>query len=184
MSPFDGTDNGSSIVSDAITIINTLPGAPVVQISPTGAEPYDDILCDIVTPSFDPDNDTISYHIVWFADGVEQLALEDVDLVDSIYTSNGETWKCVVTPNDGSGDGAVAQAFQNVADVTAPNTPVFDAMEEYYNEGSVTISGLTEADADVTINTSALDDADCNITPAKQHLLQLMQMEHFPIPSN
>jgi hypothetical protein len=76
----------------------------VVDVTPDSPYTTDDLLCSITTPSTDADGDTVSYSYAWYKDDVLQASLT-TNTVDDTLTTKGETWKCVVTPNDGSADG-------------------------------------------------------------------------------
>ena len=101
--PFDGEDYGTS-KEDTITISNSPPSpAPVVDITPDFPFTTDDLVCTIITPSIDPDGDTVTYTYEWYKNDVLQSDLTTVttDLsvtLDSSNTHKGEVWKCVVTP--------------------------------------------------------------------------------------
>ena len=77
--------------------------------------------------------------------------LNNINPLSSSYTSNGETWTCTVTPNDGSIDGNSAFDSQTILDITAPDIPILDSIHPYQNENILTISGTTEPSSIVTI---------------------------------
>ncbi len=103
----DGADTSTS-TSSTITVSDTPPTAPVVEITPADAISGDDLTCTVVSPGMDVDGDSLSYAFRW-----------DVD--DSGYTSaasgatssvvNGadvgwsETWTCDATASDGTATG-------------------------------------------------------------------------------
>jgi outer membrane protein assembly factor BamB len=133
--PYDGTDCGTP-EEDTITISNSPPTDPVVDVTPKSPHTTDDLTCTVTSPSSDPDGDTIAYTYEWYRNGGLQSALTTVttDLSVTISSSNtakGEVWRSVVTPNDGTENGPTAQdevmilntlPTQPVVDVT-PNTP-------------------------------------------------------------
>ncbi|MBM3131678.1 MAG: hypothetical protein FJZ95_01420 [Chloroflexi bacterium] len=84
------------------------PAAPVVKIVPDLPRYGDDLVCTVTTESTDPEGDPVSYSYAWFKDGILQPELT-TDTVDASYTEWGETWRCVVTPNDGILDGPSAE---------------------------------------------------------------------------
>ncbi len=103
VTPNDGLLDGPS-GEDQVTLQNEPPTPPVVDIIPDSPQTSDHLLCTITTQSTDPDGDAISYSYAWYKDGVLQPELT-ADTVDSSNTQCGESWKCVVTPNDGFLDG-------------------------------------------------------------------------------
>jgi len=85
-------------------ILDTPPTAPVVDMIPGSPRSDDNLVCRIIAQSTDPDGDAIGYSYAWYKDGILQPGLT-TDTVDSSETEWGETWKCIVTPNDGLLDG-------------------------------------------------------------------------------
>ncbi|HUV43683.1 MAG TPA: PKD domain-containing protein, partial [Dehalococcoidales bacterium] len=119
--PFDGTDTGGP-VEGTITISNSPPTAPVVDVTPDAPVTGDDLLCSITTASTDPDDDDITYSYAWYKDDVLQPGLT-TDAVPAASTAEGETWKCVVTPNDGTDSGATGEDQATTAYVPLPPPP-------------------------------------------------------------
>lgn len=63
--PFDGIDTGTP-VEDTITISNSLPTAPVVDVTPEVPLTADDLVCSITTPGSDADDDAVTYSYAWY----------------------------------------------------------------------------------------------------------------------
>jgi hypothetical protein len=99
--PFDGEDYGAS-KEDTITISNSPPSAPVVDVIPDFPVTTDDLVCIIVTPSVDPDGDTVTYTYEWYKNGVLQPEYT-TNTVPANATTFGDVWKCVVTPHGSDG---------------------------------------------------------------------------------
>jgi C1A family cysteine protease len=117
VTPKDGTLDGSP--GDAqVTIQNSPPAAPVVDITPDIPLTTDDLVCTITIQSTDPDGDAITYTYQWYKDGALQQTTATMDLSDTLssaLTTKGEAWECVVTPNDGTTDGPSVTAAEVVA---------------------------------------------------------------------
>jgi subtilisin family serine protease len=96
---------------------NSPPTAPVVDVIPDSPKTGDDLLCSIATPSTDADGDTVTYSYAWYKDDALQGGLTG-DTVISANTSEGEVWRCVVTPNDGTVDGPTGQGEVTITQVT------------------------------------------------------------------
>jgi len=111
VTPNDGDEDGSSVASGTITILNTTPEAPTIAIDPLDPAAGDDLLCSVEVEAADTDQDDIDYAFVWTVDGAEFSAATTTELTgDTIladHTSPGEVWECEVTPNDGEIDGPV-----------------------------------------------------------------------------
>lgn len=86
----------------------TAPTAPIVNITPASPQKSDDLTCQITTESTDPDGDPINYSYNWYNDGVLQPE-STTNTIDSSYTEWGETWKCVVIPDDGLSYGSTGE---------------------------------------------------------------------------
>ncbi|MBM3131676.1 MAG: hypothetical protein FJZ95_01410, partial [Chloroflexi bacterium] len=84
------------------------PEAPVIHIEPASPQKEDALVCTITAESIDPDGDPITYSYAWFKDGILQPELITATVAAS-YTEWGETWRCVVIPNDGILDGPAAE---------------------------------------------------------------------------
>ena len=100
----DGTDTDSETITITVSNVNRVPTAPTVAITPTNPTTNNDLICSIITLSTDPDGDAITYTYTWYKDNIEQTGLT-TDTVSSSYTSSAETWKCILTPNDGTVEG-------------------------------------------------------------------------------
>ncbi len=104
-------------VTDEITISNSPPTQPTVDVTPDAPRTADDLTAT-ATGSTDFDEDEVSYGYKWYKDDVHQAAYDDATAVPSEVTASGEVWRCEVTPNDGEEDGPSEQD-----EVTIQNTP-------------------------------------------------------------
>jgi len=98
-------------------IVNNPPGAPVVDVIPDPSVTTDNLVASITTESVDPDGDDVTYSYEWYRNDLWQEDLTS-NTVTSDLTAKGETWRCVVTPNDGYVDGDSAHD-----QVTIQNSP-------------------------------------------------------------
>jgi len=167
VTPFDGTDTGTSVSSTAITVLNSPPTAPVVSIDPSdpGAS-HDDLLCEIDTASTDDDGDSIDYGMAWTVDGLSYSAgggdtgdtgggwlgpfttTWSDDSVSGEDTLEDEEWTCSATPDDGDDAGSAG-------------------------EGSVTILSLVEEICTLEVSDPASDSStSCSFTPTEAGLLR------------
>jgi len=88
------------------------PGAPVVEIDPAAPTQGQNLVCQIATPSDDPDGDPVDYTYAWQRDG-SPTALTG-SLLGWEETAVGEDWTCVVTPDDGTLVGEAGEATVTV----------------------------------------------------------------------
>jgi hypothetical protein len=94
-------------------------------VTPDNPKTEDDLTCTITVPSVDPDGDPVTYRYRWYKDDVHQPPFDELDVVPASATAKGETWKCVVTPNDGTSDGWSGQDSVTLANA-APTQPTID----------------------------------------------------------
>jgi hypothetical protein len=151
VTPFDGIDSGE-IGSDTVIIqerlptepINTPPTAPEVSIVPDPVYTNMSLICNIITPSTDVDNDTITYFYEWFLNG-STTEFTGATL-SSIYTHPNDIWICVVTPFDGQDYGPSGIDNIKIQDEdiptpenTAPTAPVvFISPDPAYSNNTLT----------------------------------------------
>jgi hypothetical protein len=140
--PFDGEDYGAS-KEDTITISNSPPSAPVIDVTPDFPVTTDDLVCTIITPSIDPDGDPVTYTYEWYKNDILQPAYTTNTLPAST-TTVGDVWKCVVTPHGSDGPPDWDQ-------VTIQNSPPVLAYigPKSVNEGTMLSFTATATDPDV-----------------------------------
>ncbi|WP_455392457.1 LamG-like jellyroll fold domain-containing protein [[Eubacterium] cellulosolvens] len=94
-----------------IEVLNNPPTKPNVTILPKTPNTNDDLRA-YVTNSTDIEAEPITYYYEWYKNTELQPELT-TELVPAIYTFKNESWKCIVTPNDGydNGPGAEVEAF-------------------------------------------------------------------------
>jgi len=140
--PFDGEDYGTS-TEDSITISNSPPSAPVIDLTPDFPVTTDDLVCIITTPSIDPDGDPVTYTYEWYKNDILQLTYTTNTLPASA-TTVGDVWKCVVTPHGSDGP-------PDWDEVTIQNSPPVLAYigPKSVNEGTMLSFTATATDPDV-----------------------------------
>ncbi len=111
VTPSDGEEDGVTSTSTTITVSNSPPSAPVVEITPEDAVEGDDLTCTVTTESTDADGDALTYAFEWDVDG-EMYDGADDDVLDSVVDGTDvgaeETWTCEVIANDGTDESGVA----------------------------------------------------------------------------
>ena len=147
---YDGVASGTIHSSNALTVVNSAPEAPQIEVQPTNAEPEDNLSCVVTVGSYDADGDTVTYSYQWYLNGFQQVSLT-TNTVGSAYTANNDQWSCLVTPHDGTITGASDSDSQVVADSTSPDAPLLDAIDLYRNNGTITITGTAEADSNIQL---------------------------------
>ncbi len=140
VTPFDGTDIGSTMTSSAVTVVNTAPGQPTVVIDPD--QPYsgvDDLLCVVDLEADDVDEDPLSYTMTWLVDGLDYSDATTTtwtgDTVPSSDTLGGERWECSALPDDGEAEGTAGTMEVLVNDCFSVD---FDGSSSYGTVGDST----------------------------------------------
>ena len=110
-------DSDGLYAEDSIVVlVNDLPSAPTVSISPASPVTGDDLAAVIDVDSTDLEGHTMTYTYAWSLGGVA-AGVTSTSLPSS-YTTRGDTWQVDVLPNDGYGDGDLGSAT-----VIIGNTP-------------------------------------------------------------
>ena len=141
--------DGFSTTELVDVIVNDLPGAPVISLSPDPASTSDDLVVSIDTPSSDAEGDTITYTYAWTVDGVASSASSSATF-PAASTARDQLVAVTVTPNDGVGDGDSATASLTVHNsAPALSSVVLDPDPAYVADTlSCTPSGASDADGD------------------------------------
>jgi hypothetical protein len=149
--PYDTKDYGTE-KSAARTISNSLPSAPVIDILPGSPGDNEDLVSTIAAASTDLDNDSITYSYQWYKNDVLQAG-QTANTLSKLLTSIGENWKCVVTPNDGTVNGATGSDNVTIvsSDTTAPTITIVNPA----NGGSLS-TGTTSTYINITTNENAV----------------------------
>jgi hypothetical protein len=148
-------------------IVNSLPTAPVVDVTPDQPHTGIDLVCNITSPSTDPDGDTITYTYQWYRDGALQPSMV-TETVSAANTDVGEVWRCVVVPSDGWDDGPGAYDEVTIGE-DSPTEPatITDATPDFGEPGDTlnviitgtNFNGTTAVDfgAWITVNSFVVD---------------------------
>jgi len=83
---------------------NTPPEPPEIQVTPSCPVPGQDLICEIVTASFDAEGTALDYVFEWTLDGVAVATQENTtwpgDTIDGATVAAG-VWTCTVVADDG-----------------------------------------------------------------------------------
>lgn len=139
----------------AEVIVNGLPTAPIVTISPVDPVTTDDLVAEIVVDGIDPEGDDVSYGYSWTVDGV--ATDHTTNTVPGGDTLKNQRWEVTVTALDpyGIGDASsiattVLNSLPEIIGVTLSPTVarVADTL-------TCSVDGATDADADLVTYTYA-----------------------------
>ena len=149
------TDGLSTEASIDITI-NAVPTAPDLSLSPDPAYTADTLNVS-ASGSTDPDGSgTVSYAYAWYEDGILSTASTTASFPSS-DTTKDRTYRVVVTPSDGTGAGATAEAEVTVIN-TAPvlSGPTLSASTVVVGDTLTCTATATDDDAADTVSLSYL----------------------------
>jgi len=145
----DGTTTASA-TSSSVTVSNTAPTAPVVEITPADAEHGDDLTCSVTTASYDADGDALTYSFDWDVDGVVYGGAADggtSSLVDGGDVGGEQVWTCEVVAGDGTSSGTAGSDRLTTASGFTDYTTTDGSTMVAITAGSFSM-GSTTGDAD------------------------------------
>ena len=138
VTPEDGGGPGEAATA-SVTIRNTAPSAPGVEINPEVPEAgVDDIWCGVTAPAGDDDGDTLSYTITWTKNGSSFTGTTTTvytnDTVPTTALSPSDTFTCSVTATDGSATSAAATDSVSVlgSTTTIGNATPFTTWQTFF----------------------------------------------------
>lgn len=102
---------------------NEPPSAPTVRIAPESPAVDEDLRCQRLQPSVDPEGDLLTYIVSWEVDG--QATDHDSEVLEAALTAADETWTCIMVASDGSSDSPPGMDSVQVSEQNrAPGAPV------------------------------------------------------------
>ena len=118
ITPNDGSVDGTTGTSSTVTVSNTAPTEPGVEVTPADAVEGDDLTCAVTTASTDADGDALTYAFAWDVAGVAYTSATDSatdSVVDGADVGGSEEWACAVVATDPEGASTEAEASVTVA---------------------------------------------------------------------
>jgi hypothetical protein len=118
--PGDGFDEGATVLSNEVSILNSLPTISAARITPENGNTCADFRCEGVDAR-DPDpNDIVGYATTWFVNGT---AISSG--LASLQLAPGDTLSCRLSPTDGTVSNGVTLYGEPVASapITVTNVP-------------------------------------------------------------
>lgn len=150
--------DSSGLYATAIStfIVDGVPTAPGVSISPGNPYTDDDLVVSIDSPSVDPEGDSLTYSYAWLLDGVASSASTSATLADAA-TERGDTWTVEVTASDGYTESAVGTASVTVLNTAPGITDVTISPPSPTPTSTLTCgwSGYSDLDGDTDVSTIA-----------------------------
>ncbi|MBD3182406.1 hypothetical protein GF312_08945 [Candidatus Poribacteria bacterium] len=104
--PKDGKEFGQQLQSPVVTIVNAVPVAKDVTLSPADPTSEDDLVASYVYEDADGDIQQ-GFKIRWYSNEVLQSQYDDVDTIPASEVGKDEVWYFTVQVNDGIEDSQV-----------------------------------------------------------------------------
>ena len=151
VTPSDGEDFGTTVNSNTIAVLNSLPSISSATISPSNPTVDDDLTVSI-SGETDNDGDTLAFEYRWYLNGALQDGLDDLTIVPSLATRADDVWEVEVRAHDGEGYSPwVRSNTISVTGDTSNNAPTVD---------SITISPSNPKTLDTLVASPMSSDAD------------------------
>jgi hypothetical protein len=131
--------------------MNSAPVLPNVSISPVTPVTTDNLTALNGTVT-DAEGDIITLYYRWYINGVLNTSLNDATTIISDNTSDGETWKLIITPNDGYENGT--EAFSATVTIGSGNYAPYSISGYVLDVTMTGIYGVTVSDTS-SINSTA-----------------------------
>lgn len=119
VTPSDGIDAGTAVMSSPLIIANSLPLVTNVQLSDTAPDSSTELSFQYL--SDDADGDPIDMHVQWKLNGQVVPELDNSTTLPAIATRSNDVWSVEVRGHDGEGFGAWTPST-NVT-IASGNTP-------------------------------------------------------------
>jgi hypothetical protein len=159
------TDNLYAVATLNLNV-NAVPTAPTVSIAPDPAI-TSDALTASATGSVDPDGSgTVTYSYAWYENGVLS-GVSTSAVFPASDTSKHSTYRVVVTPNDGTGDGPTGEAELTVSNADPVLTgPTLSASSVVVGDVLTCTASASDADGDSVTLTYTWSDGSTGTTYA------------------
>lgn len=158
--PDDGTAVGPTVASTTATVLNSVPTAPSVVITPAAPSPDDTLTCALTVPSTDADNDPLTHDWVWYQNG--NLTAITTQEVDASLTADQDVWTCEVTATDGI---ATSPLATDTVSLCADGAWYEDLDGDGYGQTNTEILSCTSPGAGWVSDGGDCDDTDATIYP-------------------
>ena len=144
----DGTDWSVWTASSTIQVLNTRPHLDGASISASEASTDQNVTVN--ASMSDIDGDTLTVLIVWYLDGTEQPAYNNLATLPSSATTKGDTWTAVLQADDGEDVSSQSQTVSVSIINTEPQLSIV-LDEGVTSQDDLSVEAMiTDLDEDVT----------------------------------
>ena len=109
----DADGFSSAPITATVTVVNSPPSAPTVEVTPLTPTQAGDLSCAVEVLSTDADDDPVTYAFSWELNGAATGLTGPTLPWDE--TSVGDFWTCVGVPTDGESDGLSSLATVTIS---------------------------------------------------------------------
>jgi len=109
VTPFDDGGAGEPVSAGGVSVVNSPPTAPILSLSDSPKAGLEELLCAVLVPASDLDEDALSYRFTWWVDGEAFEGAVDGewpgDTVPASAIQPYTDWRCEVSASDGEAEG-------------------------------------------------------------------------------
>lgn len=145
--PFDGTDEGSAVLSATVTILNSLPVLGTASLSPSPAFESSTVSC-AASSTTDADSDAVTIDYSWTVDAVVLAVPSTTSALTGASFSRGSTVSCTMTPRDSSGSGTAVSSTPITVQNSVPSVSAVTISPSSATSTTTLSCSYTFADAD------------------------------------
>lgn len=140
--------DGFPALDRATVLVNALPTAPTVELSPDPATSGDTLIASITADSVDPEGDAFTYTYAWYQDGV--LTAYTTSNISSTVHARDQIWEVRVAASDGYGTGAYGSDSTTIQNGAPSAVSVAVTPSTAYTDDTLTatVSGWSDPDGD------------------------------------
>jgi len=146
VTPTDGTNAGTEVASNPISISNSPPSLTSVSISPSTLYTDTDAAA-IPSGPFDPDGDAVTYRYQWYKNSTAINGQTAATLQGTQFVKNDVIY-VIVTPYDGTVTGNPVQSSNVTIQNSSPTTPGVTVTPATAQPGNTLTCSVTTASTD------------------------------------
>jgi len=139
---------------------NEPPSAPEVAIAPAGPVKHDDLVCQVLVESVDPEGDNVSYAFSWEKNGEAVPGLNSAT-APAALTAECDTWVCKVVASDPFSSSDEAQAETEV--LKTSHALYFDGNDDQVLIPGVDTNGLAAVTVEAWLRPDVMSTPDQDI---------------------
>ncbi len=144
VTPDDGVDLGDTVLSNTVTILNTVPEITSISLSTSAPTTNENLSVTVSTSDVDGDGVSLSYQ--WYVDS-SPTGTDSSTLSGASYFDKGQTITVEVTPSDSSDTGTSDTSSTATAVNTPPGAPEISVLPDNSEAGDQDIVCAVDLDS-------------------------------------